>query len=450
MHKYKQYTRLFVFSIIAFIFLFPIIYLIVFSVFHSDTGFSLMNYYKVFLAKPDYLIKFWRSLAMCLMIAAGQTLFSCMSGTAFAKYSFPLKKFWFILFALFMILPIQVTLLPNYILLEKLKLLNSWKALIIPAIFSPFGTVWLTFVFQAIPDSTLDAARMDGVNQLQMIRYIIVPNSKPAVITLFILVFTESWNMVEQPILFLEKETDYPLSVFLASLNQYGVDKMMKKKTWNAGCMILISLMICTILSIRIEKWMQIPVEIATISQTEEEKLNSTIRIPKSCYNTDTNMIFYLAEQEGVFGTKFLAFSKAVDPLSITADSILLPEEKDEKGQLLQIIKWSTYPLKDGDEVTIDQEGEHKKQSGENRRILEKQKSFFFLFGMTVLILIFIFAFGIKDLYKFPAGDYRKCVRGMLLILIGFGILWKITALVNIPREYLPPECILDLGFYLH
>ena len=136
MHKYKQYTRLFVFSIIAFIFLFPIIYLIVFSVFHSDTGFSLMNYYKVFLANPDYLIKFWRSLAMCLMIAAGQTLFSCMSGTAFAKYSFPLKKFWFILFALFMILPIQVTLLPNYILLEKLKLLNSWKALIIPAIFS--------------------------------------------------------------------------------------------------------------------------------------------------------------------------------------------------------------------------------------------------------------------------------------------------------------------------
>ena len=48
-----------------------------------------------------------------------------------------------------------------------------------------------------------------------------------------------------------------------------------------------------------------------------------------------------------------------------------------KKGQLLQIIKWSTYPLKDGDEVTIDQEGEHKKQSGENRRILEKAKIFF-------------------------------------------------------------------------
>ena len=79
--------------------------------------------------------------------------------------------------------------------------------------------------------------------------------------------------------------------------------------------------------------------------------------------------------------------------LTITASSKKEAEEKDEKGQLLQIIKWSTYPLKDGDEVTIDQEGEHKKQSGENRRILEKQKSIFFLFGITVLDFIFYLCF---------------------------------------------------------
>mgnify|MGYP000615252319 CR=1 FL=1 len=76
MHKYKQYTRLFVFSIIAFIFLFPIIYLIVFFVFYSDTGFYLMNSFKVFLAIPDSLITFLKSIAMCLMIEAGKPLFS--------------------------------------------------------------------------------------------------------------------------------------------------------------------------------------------------------------------------------------------------------------------------------------------------------------------------------------------------------------------------------------
>ena len=151
MHKYKQYTRLFVFSIIAFIFLFPIIYLIVFSVFHSDTGFSLMNYYKVFLAKPDYLIKFWRSLAMCLMIAAGQTLFSCMSGTAFAKYSFPLKKFWFILFALFMILPIQVTLLPNYIFIRKTKTFKQLESFDNPCNIFTFWNCMAYFRFPGNP-----------------------------------------------------------------------------------------------------------------------------------------------------------------------------------------------------------------------------------------------------------------------------------------------------------
>ena len=86
--------------------------------------------------------------------------------------------------------------------------------------FSPFGTVWLTFVFRAVPDGSLDAARIDGANQLQLIRYIITPAAKPAVVTLFVLTFTESWNMVEQPMIFLEREQDYPLSVFLAAVSQ--------------------------------------------------------------------------------------------------------------------------------------------------------------------------------------------------------------------------------------
>ena len=107
--------------------------------------------------------------------------------------------------------------------IRKTKTFKQLESFDNPCNIFTFWNCMAYFRFQAIPDSTLDAARMDGVNQLQMIRYIIVPNSKPAVITLFILVFTESWNMVEQPILFLEKETDYPLSVFLASLNQNAV-----------------------------------------------------------------------------------------------------------------------------------------------------------------------------------------------------------------------------------
>ena len=160
-----------------------------------------MGYYRVLLESPGYLVKFWRSLGMCLLIAGGQTILACMAGTAFAKYRFIGKKFWLAMMALFMILPVQVTLLPNYILMEKLGFLNSWKSLIIPGIFSPFGTVWLTFIFQSIPDEWLEAARLDRANQLQIVRYIVVPAAKPAVVTLFVLTFVESWNMVEQPII---------------------------------------------------------------------------------------------------------------------------------------------------------------------------------------------------------------------------------------------------------
>ena len=156
---------------------------------------------------------------MCLLIAGGQTILACMAGTAFAKYRFIGKKFWLAMMALFMILPVQVTLLPNYILMEKLGFLNSWKSLIIPGIFSPFGTVWLTFIFQSIPDEWLEAARLDRANQLQIVRYIVVPAAKPAVVTLFVLTFVESWNMVEQPMVLLQYPWQYPLSVFLASVN---------------------------------------------------------------------------------------------------------------------------------------------------------------------------------------------------------------------------------------
>ena len=213
----KKQKRILLLGILSLIFLYPVIYMLVCSVWEGgNTGGSFMGYYEVLLESPGYLVKFWRSLGMCLLISAGQTILSCMAGTAFAKYQLIGKRFWIVVMALFMILPVQVTLLPNYILMEKLGFLNSWKALVIPGIFSPFGTVWLTFIIQTIPDEWLEAARLDRANQFQIVRYIVIPGIKPAIVTLFVLTFVESWNMVEQPIIFLEGELDYPLSVFLA------------------------------------------------------------------------------------------------------------------------------------------------------------------------------------------------------------------------------------------
>lgn len=182
-------------------------------------SFSLQAYYRVFLATPNYLFKFWNSLLLCTVIVAGQALVSVMGGFAFAKYRFPGRRVWFLLIILFMIMPVQVTLLPNYIVLDKLKLLGTYGALILPAVFLPFGSFLMTLVFRGIPDEMLEAGRLDGAGTLRLLFSVMIPASKAGFASLITLCFIDNWNMVEQPIVFLDSKFRYPLSVFLASMS---------------------------------------------------------------------------------------------------------------------------------------------------------------------------------------------------------------------------------------
>lgn len=186
--------------------------------------FSLEGYYMVFLRGTEYLMKFWRSLFLCLAISAGQILVSALGGFALAKYPVPFRKgIYFSLMAL-MMMPVQVTLVPNYIILDELKLLDTWLALILPMAFLPFGTVFLTQIFQGIPDELLDAARLDGAGTLKILFRVMAPVGKGGLISVFLLSFVDAWNMVEQPITFLKDILRYPLSVFLASVNQVNFE----------------------------------------------------------------------------------------------------------------------------------------------------------------------------------------------------------------------------------
>lgn len=130
----KKLTFLFL-LVLALLMLFPVFYMVKNSfIYESGSDFSLMAYYLILFSEPQYLLKFWKSLGMSLVIAFGQTLIGCMGGVAFAKYRFRGQKLWFGLMLLFMLLPVQVTLLPNYIVLDKLEFLNTYKALIIPGL----------------------------------------------------------------------------------------------------------------------------------------------------------------------------------------------------------------------------------------------------------------------------------------------------------------------------
>ena len=180
-------------------------------------GFSLMGYYEVFFATPDYLAKFWVSLLLAVGAILGQMVISCMGGFAFAFYDFPGKRLLYGLLCLFMLIPLQVTLLPNYLLLDQLGALNTYWALLLPLAFAPLGTFLLTQIFRSVPVDILHAARLDGAGTFHVLGKVLLPCSKGGGATLIVLTLIESWNMVEQPLVYLQDVGSYPLSVFLAS-----------------------------------------------------------------------------------------------------------------------------------------------------------------------------------------------------------------------------------------
>ena len=119
-----------------------------------------------------------------------------------------------------MMMPLQVTLVPNYIVLDKIGLIGSYTALILPGAFSTFGVFLLTQIFSSVPDNLIEAAKIDGANHLQILFRVMIPYARSGVASLVILNFIDTWNMVEQPLVFLKDSTKYPLSIFLANINQ--------------------------------------------------------------------------------------------------------------------------------------------------------------------------------------------------------------------------------------
>ncbi len=194
----------------------PVIYLFL-GCFANPQGFWL-----TFLRTPEYLYKFWNSLAVCAVITAGQLIVSCMGGLALAKYPLPCRRFLIGFLVIVLLLPLQVTLMPSYLILDRMGLLDTVWALILPAVFSPFGTVIMWMTFRSVPDELLDAARMDGAGVFALLWKIMVPAGRSGAASVLLLTFVDAWNMAEQPMVFLRDVSKYPLSVYLASLDREG------------------------------------------------------------------------------------------------------------------------------------------------------------------------------------------------------------------------------------
>lgn len=194
----------------------PFLYLFIMS-FLGPEGVTGKYYYRVFLGESQYLLRFWRSLGLSLAIAAGQLVLSLLAGFGFAKCRFPGRDGAFFLLMVLMILPLQVTLVPNYMMLDTLGLLDTYYALALPAVFVPLGTFIMTNSFRSVPNDILEAARLDGCGNLGILFRIAAPMNKSALVCTMLLSFLDGWNMVEQPLIYLKEFADFPIAVGLAS-----------------------------------------------------------------------------------------------------------------------------------------------------------------------------------------------------------------------------------------
>lgn len=180
---------------------------------------SFSQYYTVLFKSPDYLFKFWNSVILVVPIVIFQLVTASLAAYAFARLKGRLKEIIFFVYIIVMLMPYQVTLVPNYLVSEWLNILNTRSAIILPGIFTPFAVFILSKIMRRIPYSLIEAAKLDGAGEMQIFSYICMPLCKSALFSVAILVFIDYWNMVEQPLILLSDTNLYPLSVFLSQIN---------------------------------------------------------------------------------------------------------------------------------------------------------------------------------------------------------------------------------------
>ncbi len=179
---------------------------------------TFQQYFTVLLKSPMYLFKFWNSVWYTVPIVAVQLFVAALAAFGFARYDGLVKKVIFFLYVIIMLMPYQVTLVPNYLVAQWLHVLNTRWAILLPGFFSPFAVYLLTKFFRRIPSATMEAAEIDGAGEWQIFTKICLPLCKGGFVSIAILIFIDYWNMVEQPLILLNDDTLHPLSVFLSRI----------------------------------------------------------------------------------------------------------------------------------------------------------------------------------------------------------------------------------------
>lgn len=179
---------------------------------------SIQSYKELLIYSPGFFIMFWNSCIQVFPMLVGQLVIAAPAAWSFAKYPTRAKRVLFYIYIILMVLPFQVMMVSNYLVLGTLNLLDSHLALILPGIWSALPVFIMTKFFEGIPQTLIEAAHLDGANEFFVFFKIAVPLGKPGIVTAFMLGFFDAWNALEQPVAYLQDKSLWPLSLYLPNI----------------------------------------------------------------------------------------------------------------------------------------------------------------------------------------------------------------------------------------
>ncbi len=205
-------------SVIAILFIAPLAFLVV----QSKGGYSALLFDQF-----QFYPMFWNSIFYALFISIVQIILAAISAFGLTCIKMKGKNVLFLLFIVLIMMPQQVTVLPNFISLRMMGLFNTRAGILLPSIFAPWGIVILFQYMKNMDISIIEAARIETNSLLCVLFQIVFPSIKEYLGVIFLFLFAESYNMLEQPLLFLKDDKLKTLSVFVSKADEYGENVML-------------------------------------------------------------------------------------------------------------------------------------------------------------------------------------------------------------------------------
>lgn len=173
---------------------------------------------ELLIRSPGFFVMFWNGCIQVLPMLLGQMIVGALAAWAFARFRFPGRRLLFGIYVILMVLPFQVTQVSNYLVLDRLGLLNTHLAMIVPGIWATLPVFIMTKSFEAIPQVLVEAACLDGAGEWYAFWHIGLPLGYPGMVTALMLSFVDGWNGLEQPITYLKDKSLWPVALYLPDI----------------------------------------------------------------------------------------------------------------------------------------------------------------------------------------------------------------------------------------